>query len=273
MIIFVYGTLLKGLERWSALSSSKYLGPALIKARLFDLGSYPGITSGDDDVVGEIYEINESTLTELDAIEGYTESTPESSLYLRKPVAARKIADDSEVNVETYFYPRPNERTISGMDYRAFRLTQANADEQWVIAYGSNISSRRINKRFSENGVALAETYIKGVLPEYELVLNKQAYNNNSVYANIRYQDGADGCPAVAWRLSSEQVSVIDACEGAPRHYLKVGIPFRPDSGGEHLALCYIAHPDKIIGGGKAREHYLDLIKHGYKEMGWSWEI
>ncbi len=49
--IFVYGTLLKGLERNTALASSKCLGPALIKARLFDIGSYSGIAEGGEYVL------------------------------------------------------------------------------------------------------------------------------------------------------------------------------------------------------------------------------
>jgi gamma-glutamylcyclotransferase (GGCT)/AIG2-like uncharacterized protein YtfP len=266
--IFVYGTLLKGLERNSALDSSRYLGPALIKARLFDLGSYPGVAEGDEDVIGEIYEVDEQTLNNLDAIEGYSESAPESSLYLRKPTSARKLADGSSVDVETYFYSHPNEKTIKGLDYRAFRLEKGNEKEQWVIAYGSNISTERINNRFKDNFVPLAKDHVKGVLPEFELVFNKQAYGKDSVYANIRFKEGAEGCSAVAWKLTPEQVSVIDHCEGVPTHYLKVGIPLKPNGQNVRLALCYIAHPDKVIEGGWPDPDYGLLIKKGYMEMG-----
>ena len=46
IIIFVYGTLLKGLERESVLTNSGYMGPAMIQAELFDLGYYPGTKEG-----------------------------------------------------------------------------------------------------------------------------------------------------------------------------------------------------------------------------------
>ncbi|MDC3283380.1 gamma-glutamylcyclotransferase [Planctomycetota bacterium] len=268
--IFVYGTLLKGLERNTALASSKYLGPALIKARLFDLGSYPGIAEGDEDVVGEIYDVDEETLNNLDAIEGYRESAPESSLYLRKPIAARKLADGTSTDVETYFYSCPNEKTIKGLDYRAFRLGKEN--EQWVIAYGSNISTERINNRLKRSKLPLAQDYIKGTLPGYELVFNKQAGGNNSVYANIRFKEGAEGCPAVAWKLTQEQVAVIDRCEGVSSgHYLKVGMPLKSDDGSTSMAICYIAHPSMIVEAGKVQESYRALVRAGYDEMGWVW--
>ena len=269
--IFVYGTLLKGLERNTALTSSKYLGPAIIKARLFDLGSYPGIAEGHENVIGEIYEVNEGTLINLDAIEGYRESAPESSLYLRKPITARKLADGTSIDVETYFYSCPNEKTIGGMDYRAFRLAKESPKEQLVIAYGSNISTERINKRFAESGLEPAESYEQGVLPEYELVFNKKAYGNNSVYANVRFNASYKGCPVVAWRLNAGQVAAIDGYEGAPKHYLKVGLPFSPNVGESQLALCYIAHPDKVIDGGLVSESYRNLVRQGYIEMGWEY--
>ena len=269
--IFVYGTLLKGLGRNTALASSKYVGPALIKARLFDLGSYPGIAEGDDDVVGEIYEVDEQTLNNLDAIEGYRESAPESSLYLRKPIVARKLADGADVDVETYFYSSPNEKTIKGRDYRAFRLEKESEKEQWVIAYGSNISTERINDRLKGSKLPLAQDYIKGVLPEYELVFNKKADGNDSVYANIRFEEGSQGCPAVAWKLTQEQVAVIDRCEGVNTgHYLKVGMSLKSDDGATRMAICYIAHPDKIVENGEVSESYLTLIRNGYDEMGWA---
>ena len=71
MLLFVYGTLLKGMEREFVLSDSQYLGPAVFQAQLFDLGDYPGIKVGRGLVIGELYEINRVTLDLLDKLEGY----------------------------------------------------------------------------------------------------------------------------------------------------------------------------------------------------------
>ncbi len=76
MKLFVYGTLLQGLERAQVLRESAYLGPAMITGDLFDLGEYPGVRPGTGSVVGELYEIAENTLEQIDRIEGYDEHSP-----------------------------------------------------------------------------------------------------------------------------------------------------------------------------------------------------
>jgi gamma-glutamylcyclotransferase (GGCT)/AIG2-like uncharacterized protein YtfP len=50
--VFVYGTLLNGLERHRALEGALYAGSALVKAELHDFGGYPGITKGASSVIG-----------------------------------------------------------------------------------------------------------------------------------------------------------------------------------------------------------------------------
>ena len=269
MIIFVYGTLLKGLERAHVLSSSPCLGPALAQAQLFDLGSYPGIDEGNDNVIGELYEVTPETLAELDSIEGYFENSPESSLYLRKTFTAQKFADGSTVDVQAYFYSGPSGTIIEDGDYRSFRIQNERPERQWIIAYGSNISSERINGRFLKSGVGLAEEYKKGVVPGFELVFNKNAYADDSVYANIRFKGGSDGCYATAWSLTSEQISVIDRCEGAPKHYVRAGVLFEPEGESAQIVQCYLAHPDKVISDRNPRNDYLRFIQDGYLEMGW----
>jgi hypothetical protein len=41
------------------------------------------------------------------------------------------------------------------------------------------------------------------------------------------------------------------------------------DDGTTRMAICYIAHPDKIVENGEVSESYLTLIRNGYDEMGW----
>lgn len=70
--LFVYGTLMRGGSRHAALGDARLVGPARTAPRyaLYDLGSYPGLVPGDGVVHGELYDVDESRVSYLDAVEG-----------------------------------------------------------------------------------------------------------------------------------------------------------------------------------------------------------
>lgn len=73
-LLFVYGTLLLGEENHSAIRDARWHGPARTHARyrMCDLGEYPALVEGGDcSVVGELYEVDEATLTVVDCLEGH----------------------------------------------------------------------------------------------------------------------------------------------------------------------------------------------------------
>ena len=82
MIVFVYGTLMKGLRYHDLLSSSEYVGNGILDGyAMVDIGSFPGIVKEENQKVkGELYRINRDTLRSLDQLEG------EGSLYIRANV-------------------------------------------------------------------------------------------------------------------------------------------------------------------------------------------
>ena len=149
--VFIYGTLLRGMERTSILAESSYLGPAMTQADLYDLGAYPGIKQGEGTTVGELYGITERTLATLDRIEGYYSLDPPSSLFIRKDTLVRRLADGQKIDACTYFYnyEASEQIMISHGDYRRYLLEKENSD-QWVLSYGSNISLNRLRKRVGE---------------------------------------------------------------------------------------------------------------------------
>ncbi len=124
MKLFVYGTLLRGLELHSLLADCPYLGPAVTAGCLYDLGEYPGLIAGNDRVSGEIYEVDAATLRRLDAVEGVVEGDPAQSLYQRVAVSVTYTADGRVESAELYRYNRTvaPEHYIAGADYRAYRL-------------------------------------------------------------------------------------------------------------------------------------------------------
>lgn len=73
--LFVYGTLKRGGSRHAPLSSQRYLGEAATTPHyaLHDLGDYPGLVAAPEGgmvVHGELYEVNCSLVSWLDAVEG-----------------------------------------------------------------------------------------------------------------------------------------------------------------------------------------------------------
>jgi len=73
--VFVYGSLKKGYHNHNYhLDNSIHLGTAetLPQYTLFSLGSYPGvIKDGIHSIKGEMYEVNEDQLENLDMLEGH----------------------------------------------------------------------------------------------------------------------------------------------------------------------------------------------------------
>jgi gamma-glutamylcyclotransferase (GGCT)/AIG2-like uncharacterized protein YtfP len=122
--VFFYGTLMLPFQRAGVSRIEKHLrliGRGTINAALFDLGIYPAaVPTPDGTVHGEVYEMLEplTVLRELDGIEGYRASEPESSLYMR--VSTPVVLDDGRtMDAWVYFYNAPlgrAERIASG-DY------------------------------------------------------------------------------------------------------------------------------------------------------------
>ncbi len=66
------------------LNQASFKGYAFLHANLYDLGPYPAIGPGHGKVYGEIYEVNEQTLSILDQIEGFNRHDLPNSLYHRE---------------------------------------------------------------------------------------------------------------------------------------------------------------------------------------------
>lgn len=105
-LIFVYGTLKRGACRANLLDTSRFLSEAKTKPlyRLYSVcGHYPAlinatradVTNHGVEVEGEVYEIEENILRQLDAVEGIDEG-----LYERRPVELQNF----EGVVVSYFW-------------------------------------------------------------------------------------------------------------------------------------------------------------------------
>lgn len=83
-LVFVYGSLKKGFGNHDILSNSPLIARTHTVGRCFNMVSleaFPAVlSSGDYDIEGELYSVDEGTLETLDMLEG------NGYLYLRKKV-------------------------------------------------------------------------------------------------------------------------------------------------------------------------------------------
>lgn len=87
-VLFVYGTLRRGLRLHHQLQGAVYLGEARIAGSLYDIGTYPGLLVNPSPgwVSGELFKVDEEMIQSLDALEEYNPEEPERSEYLRRVV-------------------------------------------------------------------------------------------------------------------------------------------------------------------------------------------
>jgi pyruvate carboxylase len=96
--LFVYGTLRRGCDNEYArllAERGEFVATANVTGRLYDFGLYPGARPANDSVTGEIFQIDESLLANLDEYEG--------SEYERAAVSA-KLDDGRTIECWIYWY-------------------------------------------------------------------------------------------------------------------------------------------------------------------------
>ncbi len=106
-LVFVYGTLRRGSARAMStrFPSSKLIADAKVSGSLYDLGAYPGLllNESNSSVMGEVYEVDDETLTRLDDFEA-------SSDYWRKQV---EVSLGTHRRICWIYVPEPNSESYS----------------------------------------------------------------------------------------------------------------------------------------------------------------
>ena len=104
MYLFVYGTLKKNFDSHQLLKDSKFIDNAYIYGSLFELtAGFPAVCldGGRDHVYGEVYDIDEFEIDEIDQYEGFNPDDPSDSIYLRLEADAY-IAKNKTIKVSVY---------------------------------------------------------------------------------------------------------------------------------------------------------------------------
>ena len=100
-LVFVYGTLMRGDCRHSALGGQEFVGEGRTVAayRMYDVGTYPALVETADglEIEGEVWRVDAACLARLDGVEGVDEG-----LYARRPIRLQPPFDTTPV--VAYFY-------------------------------------------------------------------------------------------------------------------------------------------------------------------------
>jgi gamma-glutamylcyclotransferase (GGCT)/AIG2-like uncharacterized protein YtfP len=121
------------------LNSSTFLEKAILKGySLYNLGTYPGIkkTNEEQAVLGELYEIDEQTLIQLDTYED------EGNLYNRIPVQIEIQETNEIVSAFTYGY-RGIVDTHKLIPLYLQPYGKDTGNLIWYVTYGSNLLLER----------------------------------------------------------------------------------------------------------------------------------
>ena len=111
-----------------------------------------------------------------------------------------------------------------------------NPEQESILyfAYGSNISSKRLNER-----IELQEVIGAGQLHHYELKFNSVG-NDGSGKCNIVAKEQAIVW-GVLYKISSSALPALDAFEGVPQYYEQKTVLVIDSDGTTHEALTYVA--------------------------------
>ncbi len=84
-IVFVYGTLRRGGSDHFRMAAAKFVGEATVSGRLYRVHWYPGLVLDEagDDIHGDVYEMEPSTLAILDVFEGLSPGGVDGTEYRR----------------------------------------------------------------------------------------------------------------------------------------------------------------------------------------------
>lgn len=213
--VFCYGTLKKYNRNHYMMKGAKYIGNGrLHNVTMVDLGRYPGLISGRDSVVGEIYCVDDKKKEELDIFEEV------GTLYTDKEA----IIEVNHTLYQVHYYemiPDGNNYPICLDKDNYYRVDPNNF--VWYVCYGSNILEERFIKYI--NRTTLKEKWLKSE----EITIPYNMYYGNSFakwnYGGCAFLDTSKNGLALGkgYLIHKEQFHEIWQMEG-PFYDLKVDL-------------------------------------------------
>ncbi|MDQ8189911.1 gamma-glutamylcyclotransferase family protein [Roseibacillus persicicus] len=100
--VFVYGALRQGASNAWRMERASFVGKATVAGTLVKVDWYPGLVLGGDALVqGEVYQVDEQTLRELDEFEGIGVEDTRNDEY-RRVEATVRLDDGTLLSCQIY---------------------------------------------------------------------------------------------------------------------------------------------------------------------------
>ncbi len=122
-ILFVYGTLLEGEYNHSRLAGSRKIAEQVwVKGELYDTGcGYPALyAEGEQQVYGELYEVNDAVMQQVDWLEGYHGPSDPGNHY--EKIEIEVFGQSDSLKALTYVYAFPKTRKIQKIESGNWRI-------------------------------------------------------------------------------------------------------------------------------------------------------
>jgi gamma-glutamylcyclotransferase (GGCT)/AIG2-like uncharacterized protein YtfP len=271
--IFVYGTLMKGLD------NDHLLEPYAIKretgyiqGKLYHLmpHGYPALTVKEvgNSIKGELVEIENSVmvLTVLDHLQGYQGLDDSQNLFDRIVIQVRR---ENGEKIDAYVYVWQDTKQIAKIgkivttgNWRTYIETlKDDVLDRYYFAYGACMDEQG---RIAASGYA-AEFKKVGIarLAGWKLVLNKQAADEKHAYANIE-PDSSQAVYGILYRISRRaEREYLNRREGYPYDYYKEYLNVKIGEQEFLSATVYVAMPEHIREGLPVPLAYADELRRG----------
>lgn len=274
-LLFVYGTLRQQFGNHHYLSNAIFLGKATteLKYVMHASSSIPFVSQSMavSHIVGEVYEVDDNTLANLDRLEGCKVIAQEplqcdaNSWYTREQVPVR-WGDGGDYQIVWMYFNEHETRhnIISTGDFKDLASVLNATDRVWYFAYGSNMNLQRMMDRS-----AYFTQRKRGILHGHRLVFNKISgtYPGHGV-ANVVAEWGYD-VVGVLYEVDRPGIEALDGFEGVRGgHYIRTEMMVQLNDGTAVNAYVYVAHPDRVEEGLTPHEDYFYHLKQGLDLLG-----
>lgn len=261
-LVFVYGTLRarqsnhRVMERVGAVRVSKDAVSTEPAFTMRDLGAYPAIfRDGSTSITGEVYEVDDDGLRELDIFEGVP------TLYSRERV---RLTDGTKawayvMKGRTQQRQHGNE-VISGdwVEYLKGNDPEESEDRTLYFAFGSNLVLEQMLSRCPS-----AEVVGRAILKGYRLAFAGHSIRWGGGVATVLPTRGSF-VEGVIYSLTWDDLIALDRHEGHPRHYRRSDVAVAFNEDGEEIRAWTYRLPATEAPPSPA---YLSAILDGYAEL------